>query len=78
MHAVICILLLQYLLDWRQHKHAFFMRGLVLRIFLLQRRKDNMAERLYFEVFNRITEMIEELKDLQAKMEEMYLNGKEC
>lgn len=29
---------------------------------------------LYFELFNKLTDVIEELKDIQVKMEEKYLN----
>ncbi len=36
-----------------------------------------MDEKLYFEVFNKITDMIEELKQLQCNMEDMYIATKE-
>ncbi len=36
-----------------------------------------MDEKLYFEVFNKITDMIEELKQLQCKMEDAYICAKE-
>ena len=36
-----------------------------------------MDEKLYFEVFNKITDMIEELKQLQFKMEDTYISAKE-
>lgn len=29
---------------------------------------------MYFELFNKLTDIIEELKELQCKMEEMHLN----
>ena len=29
---------------------------------------------LYFELFNKITDIIEELKELQCKMEEKHIN----
>ncbi len=33
-----------------------------------------MNEKLYFEVFNKITDIIEELKQLQLEMEEAYIS----
>ena len=32
-----------------------------------------MDEKLYFELFNKVTDMIDALKKLQAEMEEMYI-----
>ncbi len=34
-----------------------------------------MDKELYFKLFNKITDMIEELKQLQCEMEEMYIGG---
>ena len=34
-------------------------------------------EKLYYKMFNKITDMIEELKDLQKNMEEEYLKQAE-
>ena len=34
-----------------------------------------MDEKLYFEIFNKITDMIEELKNLQIQMEENYIEN---
>ncbi len=34
-------------------------------------------EKLYFQMFNKITDMIEELKKLQNEMEEAYLDAHE-
>ena len=34
-------------------------------------------EKLYYAMFNKITDVIEELKELQKKMEEEYLNQTE-
>lgn len=36
-----------------------------------------MDEKLYFEVFNKITDMIEELKQMQRNMEDAYIAAKE-
>ena len=36
-----------------------------------------MEQDLYFEIFNKITDMIEELKQLQVKMEEMYISAEQ-
>ena len=36
-----------------------------------------MDEKLYFEVFNKITDMIEELKQMQHNMEDAYIAAKE-
>ena len=33
-----------------------------------------MDKELYFKLFNKITDMIEELKQLQCEMEEAYLS----
>lgn len=33
-----------------------------------------MDEKTYFEIFNKITDMIEELKQLQIQMEESYIS----
>ena len=30
---------------------------------------------MYFELFNKLTDIIEELKELQYKMEEMHINA---
>ena len=35
-----------------------------------------MDKDFYFKLFNKITDMIEELKQLQCEMEEMYIEGK--
>jgi len=32
-------------------------------------------EKQYFELFNKLTDIIEELKQLQIDMEEMYINA---
>lgn len=32
---------------------------------------------MYFQLFNKITEVIEELKEAQAKAEEMYINAQD-
>ena len=32
---------------------------------------------LYYKLFNRITDIIEELKELQVQAEEMYINSKQ-
>lgn len=32
---------------------------------------------MYLELFNKVTEVIEELKNVQAKTEEMYINAQE-
>lgn len=32
-----------------------------------------MDKEMYFKLFNKITDMIEELKQLQCEMEEMYM-----
>ena len=34
-------------------------------------------EKLYYAMFNKITDVIEELKELQKKLEEEYLNQTE-
>ena len=34
-------------------------------------------EKQYFELFNKITDVIEELKQLQIEMEEAYINADE-
>ena len=31
-------------------------------------------KRMYFELFNKITDVIEDLKDVQCKTEEIYIN----
>ncbi len=36
-----------------------------------------MDKELYFKVFNKITDMIEELKSLQAELEEAYISAEE-
>ncbi len=36
-----------------------------------------MNEELYFKLFNKITDMIEELKALQLEMEEAYISKKD-
>ena len=36
-----------------------------------------MDKELYFKLFNKITDMIEELKALQCEMEEMYISAEE-
>ncbi len=33
-----------------------------------------MDEKAYFEIFNKITDIIEELKQLQIQMEESYIS----
>lgn len=30
---------------------------------------------LYYQLFNKVTEIIEELKEVQIEMEEMYIDG---
>lgn len=30
---------------------------------------------MYYKLFNRITDVIEELKEIQEEVEEMYING---
>ena len=50
----------------RDFGHAFFYSG-----------GKTIDEKLYFEVFNKITDMIEELKQLQCNMEDMYIATKE-
>ena len=32
-------------------------------------------KKMYFELFNKLTDIIEELKELQCKMEEMHINA---
>lgn len=32
-------------------------------------------QELYYKLFNRITDIIEELKEIQEEAEEMYING---
>ena len=39
-----------------------------------EKEENEMNEKMYFEIFNKITDMIEELKNLQIQMEEIYLN----
>ena len=34
-------------------------------------------KKLYFELFNKVTNVIEELKQIQCQMEEMYINSSE-
>ena len=43
------------------------------------RRKEKMAdfEKMYFELFNGITDAIEQLKELQQKAEKLYIEHKE-
>ncbi len=36
-----------------------------------------MDKDLYFKLFNKITDMIEELKQLQCEMEEAYIEAEE-
>ena len=36
--------------------------------------EENYKE-MYLELFNKVTEVIEQLKDVQAKTEEMYINA---
>ena len=31
-------------------------------------------KKLYFELFNKVTDIIEDLKNVQVEMEEMYIN----
>ena len=52
------------------------MRGFGCAFFYFREVK-TMDEKLYFEVFNKITDMIEELKQLQCNMEDMYIATKE-
>jgi len=33
-------------------------------------------EEMYYTLFNKVTDIIEELKEVQAKMEEMYIEEK--
>jgi len=34
-----------------------------------------MDKELYFKLFNKLTDIMEEIKDLQCQMEEMYINS---
>jgi len=54
---------------------VFFVRRLRLAHFLMKGVK-NMADykSLYFQLFNKLTDVIEELKEIQAQAEEAYLN----
>ena len=58
---------------WRSDEPRFSVRGFGCAFFLWEVRK--MSEELYFKLFNKITDMIEELKMLQCEMEEMYISN---
>ncbi len=53
-----------------------FLRGFG-RAFFYFIKGDVTMEKQYFEVFNKITDIIEDLKKLQTEMEEMYISSKQ-
>lgn len=75
-HALFCILSVRMWICLTTRSHVFFMRGLGCAFFYYREVK-TMDEKLYFEVFNKITDMIEELKQMQRNMEDAYIAAKE-
>lgn len=57
----------------RSSQASFFMRGPAGCAFFYWE-ENIMDEKTYFEIFNKITDMIEELKQLQIQMEESYIS----
>ena len=75
MHARLYLLCSGISTESHQQSHAFFMRGSGCAFFY--GRVIGMDKELYFQIFNKITDMIEELKAMQCAMEDAYISAEE-